>query len=252
MENKPKTLNPIMVAFIALQLILIIVVTISIIKINNDNIIKDDQEYYEAQPGMRITGLNSGDFDLIDGDIEYMEKSLLQLIAYNDPKISVRNTVSEVRDGSIKSLQFNGGEIRLLSAIVDVPSIEQSYHFFYVHPSSGDIYYISPDESIFVFCLEQSEGIRYQNFDCVDPPHNTNRNMIAAEFLNYFDFENFDVSVSEDFGKIFIDLYEFETEKNKIDAYIQETKDTVEAMGISADVFIYEIRQPVEETYTQY
>ena len=76
MNDNVKTINPITVMFLIVQLIIIIFVAISLSQVIDGTDARDAQGNYINQPEVEIVGLDMDSFGLTDEDIEYIQKNI--------------------------------------------------------------------------------------------------------------------------------------------------------------------------------
>lgn len=251
MENS-RTPNLPVAIFIVFQAIIIILLIISLFQLFNSGGYTNDTEYNQQQPKAQIKDIDKTITDASAVDLDYIRQNLFQAISINTPNIDTKDLQATIRQDSTKTLQFDHPEFTFYSFTVDIPSLQQSYQIFYTYPDAGEIYYIDPDNPVTILCLDNSDDIIYPDFDCKNYSKFTTRNTIAAEYLRYFDFADFDIAFSKDFKELTIGLKTSQTDDSKLGAYLQTVKDTIKSLGISPDIFTYLIKQPSEETYTQY
>ena len=251
MNDNVKTINPITVMFLIVQLIIIIFVAISLSQVIDGTDARDAQGNYINQPEVEIVGLDMDSFGLTDEDIEYIQKNIFQTVASNTQNIS-KGIKAEIRPESVKSIYFERKDFHYLTAILDIPEIEQSYRFFYTYPYFGDdIYAIAINDTIFTLCLNDSDGIKYSNFKCNDSQYAPTRTIIAMQLLRDSYFDYFSVSLdSPDSNEIIINpSVTYDNDEATKKSYIEEVKSTIESFGISSDLFTYYVRTAADINY---
>ena len=161
----------------------------------------------------------------------------------NDDR-SIAFSDAHIREGSLKNVYFDEINTEYNSFVVDIPSIQGSYK----------VYYEKPDEQtktgalneraveVIVTCLANAEEIIYDDSSCVDKYNNLGHGVIVKEYIQYADFEDFYAYIDkEDLSRIrIVSRYYAHTSEQDAE-YIQEVKQFVESLGISADLFEYYI-----------
>lgn len=246
----PRRISPIVAVFIILQIFFIIFLIATIHNITQENEVGRDDK-----PKTIIENLSAEAEDLPDSYVEDIERSLTETMEQNLGSIDTANTTIKIRDGSLKVQKFDNYGFRALSMVVDIPSLQQSYQIFYKYPidhteSTSSAYFNNPRA---VLCLDETTEILYPDFKCKAAYPKETRYKIAADYLRYFDFNYFSTSVDEDDPTtIRINPAEYSITDEQKESYIQETKDAIESLGISSELFKYKIITPSDLNYRIY
>lgn len=83
-----------------------------------------------------------------------------------------------------------------LSAIVDIPNLEQSYWFYNEYSNDKNNQYIEYYKSFRIFYLAESQEIIYQGFNCKDDFGLAGRRELVSDLITYFNFNDFSPSYS--------------------------------------------------------
>ncbi len=238
-ENRSKT-SIALAVFIIIQIVFIIFIVLSFLSVNQDDKIDNRSE----QPKASIENLNSEEANLPDNFIDDIQHSVTEAIELNADNFDPSNLNISVRDGSLKVVDFSQYSFKALSAIIDIPSLEQSYQVFYKYPSTGDSNEIvsTNNNPRAVLCLDDKSEIIYSNFSCQDSFPSNVRLRIVADYLKFSDFNTFSASINEEeFNRINISPAATNfTEQEKTSA-IAQTKAFIESLGISPDLFEFHI-----------
>lgn len=242
----PKINYPIVI-FVIFQLFLVITAIMSIISIVNkgDKIDPDD---FSIQPSIKIANLTQTISDFPESNIDILQSLLLDIAQTNDSNINTREAQAEIRNGTATSLDFPLQNLHYYSAIVDIPEISQSYQFFYQYSKDPDNKYLDPNDSIAFLCVKDLTQIIYSDFSCIDTYSQLTRNSIVAKYLNFFNFSGFGAGVdSNNSSQINITILD-PSITDEIQA-IAEIQQTVQSLGMSPDLFQYNVLPQKDFTY---
>lgn len=228
----------VVLVFAGVQVLFIILCAISIPKL----FVKDkvDENNYDERPSLKVTGLSETMTNASDKDIGTLERSLLNMVENNTPAVNFRADDAVVRDGSVRTHYFVDESVYYYSAIVDIPSLEQSYWVF--HEYSSDLYnqFLNKDDRYIVMCLADTMEIRYPEFNCKSEYEQLTYNAVVQKYLGWFDFDGALARVKDDFKTVEIEIirgmYDYSDEE-----YLRQVKEAIESLGIPSELFKYEI-----------
>lgn len=244
-------LNTPTATFIVIQIIFTVFLAISIPKLfQSDQITDDDPSRIPVATISNFTSVMPEDYS---GDVKLIEATLFQLILRNSPGRDVSKSADVIiREDSIKTVYFEYQNLNYLSAIVDIPELEQSYWFYSEYSSEKPNQYIDYSKFYRIFCLEDPQEIIYTDFNCQDDFGLNGRYELVSNLITYFEFSDFApiYSYKRDFNKIEISPYSFnELTNNTKDLYVQQVKDAIGSLGISPDIFTYRVMDSEEIRY---
>lgn len=155
-EQSHRTINPIIMVALFVQIIFIIVAILSIRQVLESN-----------QPSLQVevTGLTTEIEGLAESNKEIIEHSVYQAISINSPSSNISKTGVNIRDGSLINRYFEEANMHYANFIADIPNASQSYQVAYVWSDDQMNKYVSPDRAIAVTCLAQEQLI-YGDFNC--------------------------------------------------------------------------------------
>ena len=242
-ENKR---NPILLAFIIFQAFLILIIVIAVIYLNSKNAPEDDATYYKNTPELAIKNLKEKMPTLEKTEVESIQKKLFEIASENTGAISKNKIEASLREDTIHTHSFDENT-KYLSAIVDIPSLKQSYEIYY---SSNAV--LDPEVSTFVLCLENEADLTYKNFNCKSSDNKTIRDKIAPAYLGFFHYEYFSTYIDEKNNPSTIIIspsVTFENSEQTKAQYINETKESVKSLGLSPDKYQYYVRTAADVNY---
>lgn len=150
-----------------------------------------------------------------------------------------------VRDGSLIDRRFDGADLRYVSFIVDVPELSQSYWVYYDDYGELDADELSGGApEVVVACLVDDNEMIYKDFDCRDGGSGLARNYVVAEYLKYFRSDGFVAFVDpgdEEMKHIRVMSKKHEYTDEESERYVRETKEFIESLGISPELFEYTV-----------
>lgn len=155
-------------------------------------------------------------------------------------------TSSYIREGTVRTQRFGNGA-NYARMVVDVPGLLESYEIFLQYFNNDDLIdiidYDNPKIAApcSILCLEKSEII-YPDFNCRESANSSTRQEIVFRTLDYFEFKNFVTSFKDgDWSTIYISPVDGKVSNNIKQSYIQEVKDAIDSLGISPDIFSYQV-----------
>ena len=253
----PIRLDPLLVIFLIIQIIFIVLFLLSISKFFQNDKFNNSPDH---GPNMEIENVSIA---IPEDHVEWA--NLVEWALFNTSLsdtegqyISRSSTIAYIRDGTVKTQYFKKQDINFVSAIVDIPELTQSYRIFLEYPNNkhniGIVEYDNPDviKPYSILCLDETSEIIYTNFNCQESPAYASRQEIVSRMLSYFEFSNFaPIYYSEnDSNNIEISPYSFDEISNDTkEMYIQQVKDAIASLGISPNIFTYNVMNPEEIKY---
>lgn len=246
MRNGERRVSPIVLVFIALQVLLLIVFLVSMAQLKDDNMAKTDAEYYANKPELTIVGLADKYPDLTEYDISNIQKKVFDIISENTSSLDTA-VEATIRDDSFHARSFNENT-KYMNAIIDIPSLEQSYEFYY---SSNAV--LDPEVSTYVLCLDGDARIIYENFECKSSDSESIRDRIIPAYINYLnpDFDYFSIYLNPDKADTIVispSVTYNNSETTKAD-YIREAKESIQSLGFSPEKYTYYVRTLADVNY---
>lgn len=146
--------------------------------------------------------------------------------------------------------QTTDQDLNFLSAIVDIPDIEQSYWFYSEYSSENGNKYIDYSKSYRMFCLDNTQENVYPDFSCKDDFGFEGKHEIVSTLIGYFNFNYFSLSLPSKKGVTEVRIKPTNYNLNDVtkESYIQEAKNAVESLGVSPDLFTYYVMGPEDIT----
>lgn len=132
--------------------------------------------------------------------------------------------------------------------IVDIPSLEQSYQIFHEWSDDNSNKYYLVNMATLIMC-PTTDQVKYSNFNCKDKFNHHGQNYIVSEFIRYYNFNYFTVSIHGDYSQVDINPIKLDVSDSEKDSYIQKTKSTIQSLGIYPEIFTYHIVDPAELNY---
>ena len=244
MENKFR-LDTLTTIFAVLQIIFIILLIVSISRLFQSDVIDDND--LSRIPAATINNFDSVAPEGYSGSIDQIERTLFDLIIRNSPnKNALKDVDVFIREDSVKSVYFENKNVNYFSAIVDIPDLEQSYWFYNEYSDTANNKYIDYSKTYRIFCLDDSQGIIFQNFDCQDDFGFEGKHEIVSSLIGYFNFNYFSLSLPSEKGvrEVRIKPINFNINDATKESYIQEAKNAVESLGVVPDLFTYYVIGP--------
>ncbi|MBR2839992.1 hypothetical protein IKE82_01525 [Candidatus Saccharibacteria bacterium] len=238
-QLKPqKTISPIILLIVTLQIIFIVVVIAVIINQTSQN---HEITTRDSRPRITIDDLSSS-INLPSDYTKDISLSLTSAMELNNTKLPLDSSDAIIRDGSLTLREFSEQQFNALSFIIDIPDLEQSYQIYYKYPITTDTtttpYFNNPRA---VLCLDDPTTIIYANFDCRSSYPDDTRQRIVQDYFNFLTFNDFTASISDQ-NRSIINLTPAADSVNiDSESYITSTKSTIKTLGISPDLFEYRI-----------
>lgn len=243
--GKPK-IEPITLAFGIFQLLFIIIAIAlfaHLLKFN-DRIAYND---YDNLPKIQISGLNEITPHLPKGTDQKIESELLKAVEKNTSDIDM-SIAATLRKDTLTTRHFAGTDLDYFSAIIDIPSLEQSYRIFHEYNSKDKEYAPFSEDLLTITCLVPEDEIIYPNFDC-EGSQMVYRNILAS-YISAMDFKDFSLLLDdEDLFAIKIIPHDQTPNISEQNEYISRSKSTVDSFGVPSEIFDYNIIMPETPIY---
>ena len=244
-ENEQSKIPVAILVFIIIQIVFIIFLAISI-----SNLLEDDTKLKrEDQPEITISNLKTLVSDLSDEYASDIQHSLTEIVELNTTNLGITDSSATIREESLNTVKSDYKGSKIISYIVDIPNLQQSYQMFYAYPINTNLGAPSTNNYRAILCLEDEKQIVYPDFECYSPFSSDARREIIGEYLGYFEFEYFSATLDDDNVTVIISpISESVTETTK-KAYINQTKEAIKSLGISPDLFEYKVLTQADMTY---
>lgn len=234
-------INLIGVILVMTEIVFLVIMAILFVRVGED-------QYVDGKVG--VDGLEWQLSGVSENSLKTMDALLYDAISSNSQSfqnISSRGAI--IRSNSLidMRLDFADESVRYLSFMVDIPDIKQSYraYYGYIEPEYSDEY-LNNVIGIGMLCPSSDEMI-YDDFGCSESIGGVNRNDIVAKYLKYSGFDEFIAYVDpEDAEKKHIKIVakKYDYTDSEGEKYLQETKEFVESLGVSPELFEYTV-EPV-------
>lgn len=237
-ENKVtkinKNVNIINLCLTAVEMVFLILAAMAF-----GNILSDDN-YGDIEIGVNGTADDMSDSQ--DAILYNVGTVLYRMVAYNSgDNVIFEMDGAEIREGSRRSMRFSDQEF--VSFIVDIPEIRQSYYVYYIEYDESEMYSDTPEVS--AACLTRGEDIVYEDFACKNMEDDSFvYAFIVGHLLQYADFDGFIAYIDpgeESMSHIRIVSGGYEYTEEQSERYIRETKEFIESLGISPELFSYSV-----------
>lgn len=240
-----REMSPMLLAFIALQILLIVAVIFTIIRISDDGVAKNDTERYEKMPELTISGLKDKATFLSETAVKDIQKKAFKIVSENSESVNKSSIKATIRDGKIFAEKF-GDRSNYINMIIDIPDLEQSYQVFY---SSNAV--INPEVSSYVLCLNEEGDKIYKNFECKSSDNESIRQTMLETYIRYYDFNYFSAYVKEDNPNAIVisPSVTYDNSKSTMDSYVEEAMQAVDALGFPSDNYYYYVRTAADVNY---
>ena len=244
-EDKQPKVSAITLVFIIIQIMFVVFLIISITSLFK----KETALKREDQPEVTISNLRTLVTDLSDEYASDIQHSLTEIVELNTTNIGIANLDATIRNDSLNSVNFNYYGSKVISFIVDIPILQQSYQMIYAYPIDVGLGLPYTNNYRTILCLEDEDQIIYQNFVCHSSFSPETRQEVVDEYLKYFEFDYFTASLDIDNTTVIISpIGESLTETAK-NSYIQKTKDAIKLLGVPSDLFTYKVLTQADITY---
>lgn len=244
-KNGKREMSPILLAFIALQVLLLVAVVFTIMRISDDGVARNDTERYEKMPELTIKGLKEKASMLSENEIKDIQKKTFKIVSENSESINKSTIEATIRDNRMHVKNF-GGYSRYINMIVDIPDLKQSYQVFY---SSGAV--IDPEVNSYVLCLNKEADMTYGDFGCKSSDDESIRETMLKTYLGAYRFEYFSAYIKDDDPRSIIisPSVTYNNSEATMNSYIQETMRAVQDLGFSPNDYTYYVRTAADVNY---
>ena len=238
-RQEDKQISPSVIIFAILQFFFIIIIIALIFNMNHEDRITNRENEPKTTIHDLFTKIENFPKEYVD-DIEH---SLTETIKQNTDNFSVPDATAFIRDESLKTEIFDRHGFGALSLIIDIPSLEQSYQIYYKYALNYEniadaAYYNNPRA---ILCLDEYSEIRYPNFECQDTLPPETRFRIVADYLRFFEFDDFTVSVdAKDYSIIRLNPATANSSDNQEELMVAELRNKISSLGVSAEYFNYQ------------
>lgn len=251
-NSTPKNINYPLLIFVFIQILFIVVAIVSFLRLSKGDELYEDE--YRTELSISIINISEKYSNFPEDNIVFLENELYDTIKKNISDSDLLNTNAEIREGTEHEQYFENENLTFYSAIIDIPSLNQSYQFF--HEYSDDKYNknISPNDSYMVLCLDDEKLITYPDFNCQSKYDSSTRDMIVSKYLPYHNFEYFSANVEtkkDTTTRIAIQPISSDFSSSESRAYTKQVKDFIESLGISSERFTYDVVDPEDFTFYQ-
>ena len=239
--------NHLLLAFVIFQAIFFIV-AIGLINSQLGQSNEIEEGNYKAQPHIYIDNLSESIPSFPSEYVDIVQSLLLYIVQNNNSNINLADSKAEVRDGAVYQYYFSRPNISYTSAIIDIPAISQSYQLFFQYSNDEQNEFLDPNDSVVFLCIKDPSNIIYPDFNCKDTYSQKTRNAIAAKYLQFFKFDQFSAGIeSKNYNLVNIFPNNFSYVDK--DTFLKETKQAIQSLGISPELFEYHIMRPEDITY---
>lgn len=229
-----KDFSHLIIVAVSIQVLFIIALIIAIPRIFQNPKINPDNR--AAQPSVTIKDLSSR-YDMFSaGFIKEIENQLFYLIQKNNVSVNLGDTVAIIREGSANHVHFEIEQFDFYNFIVDIPELQQSYQLFLTVSEVENNQFFNPNDTIIPLCLSDAEEKKYPDFECKDIYNQKTRNMLGLNYSEYFDSDKFFVVRAQSTPEKLMVMATVD-----IDDALSDLKDSIKLLGISPDLFTYDI-----------
>lgn len=245
--NNTTKIPPTILIAIVLQILFITVLTVTIFSIINQ---ENNPLTYNSQPTISIDNPSSLGIDLPDSYINKISHNLTYAVELNTDNLDIPASKATIRDNTVTLKEFNSINSNLLSFIIDIPSLEQSYQIYYSYssnPNKESFLSEDTDSSLafnpYVLCITEESQIIYPNFNCHSAFSSNTRYTIVNSYISQLYFDIFSISIDST-NPHQINLKPFRRVTTTLnESHIAEVKAAIASLGISPDLFTYHIIQ---------
>lgn len=231
-------ISPIAIFFIVLQVIVMIVIASILININQGEEIGEDE--ISRQPKLSIEGLDRVSPQLSESSISDIEKSLISITRFNNQDVGMIDDVGAIRPESLRTYYFGDQELGFFSAVIDIPSLKQSYQVFHDYTEKkGNLFY----NQYFATVSSCNSGIVediYPDFECKDLHSKSIYGEIINKYIGFFKLNGLKLRFIDDtFSTIEIFTPDTTLDEAKKQSIIGQVKERIEQLGVPGDHFQY-------------
>ncbi|MBQ3464716.1 hypothetical protein IJH15_00630 [Candidatus Saccharibacteria bacterium] len=232
--------NYLAVGFVIVQLIFCAICASSISTLMAEEKVNVDD--YVDKFSIDIKNIDALQDGLTDAQVGTIQRSFLNVVQRNAFQINLGSNDAEVREGSVVRRYFKNQDLNYISAILDIPSLRQSYWLFYEYSKNPKNQFLSPNDSAVILCINNQKDIIYEGFECNNMYNPKTYNAIVAKYIKFFDFSDFLASVDETtYDAINIYAVSNDVSDGDKERYKEIVKSAIESLGISPDIFRYNL-----------
>lgn len=248
-SEKKRQINLPLIIFIIVQIIIIAILTFIVSSTSkSDNITVETNRLPDAS----IDNLRSSIPNISAEQAKNIELALFAVMRENSNTQDFANSSAKasIIEDTISLVHFENRKGNLFSAVINAPDLNQSYDLYYGYPddNNGDF-----QGFISILCPARKESKIYPNFDCKDTSSlNPSQLSIVESFLPYMSFNYFSVSINSQEDNTEIQIYptQFDLDDTTKKSYIEQTKQAVNSLGVSPDLFSYRFMNFQDYDYT--
>lgn len=246
-QNDTIKIPPTILITIILQILFIVILIVTIFSIINQ---ENNPLTYNNLPTISIDNPSSLGVNLPESYINKISHNLTYTVELNTDNLDIPTSKATIRDNTMTLKEFDSANSTLLSFIVDIPSLEQSYQIYYSYPSNPNKEsFLSEDTDTslpvnpYVLCVTEKSQIIYPNFNCHSAFSSDMRYKIINNYINQISFDIFSISIDST-NPHQINLKPFRRVTTTLnESHIAEVKAAIASLGISPDLFTYHIIQ---------
>ncbi len=233
-------LSPIAIIFIVLQIIVIVVLVSIFVNLNQGEEIGEDDT--SRQPKLSIEGFDSVSPKLPESSIAEIENSLISIARFNNDNVGMIDDVGAIRPESLRTYYFGDQELGFFSAVIDIPSLKQSYQVFHDYTEKkGNLFY----NQYFATVSSCNSGIVediYPDFECKDLHSKSIYGEIINKYIGFFKLNGLKLRFIDDtFSTIEIFTPDTTLDEAKKQSIIGQVKERIEQLGVPGDFFQYKV-----------
>ena len=232
--------NYLVVGFVVFQLVFLGVCIGSLFKLMADE--KANVDDYTDKFSIDIKNISTLYDGITNAQIGTIQRSFLNVVQRNAFQVNLGSNDAEIREGSVARRYFKKQDLNYISAILDIPSLKQSYWLFHEYSNNSNNQFLSPNNSAVILCIENSVDIIYEDFECNNMYSSKTYNAIVAKYIKFVDFDKFSVSVdTSTYDSINIYTLSEGVDSDDKKEYEEAVRGAIESLGISSDIFEYNV-----------
>ncbi len=237
-EKKP---NYLLIAALVFQVIFVVVLIASLSRVFQSSRIDPDDR--NAQPSVTIVDLDKR-FQGLPADVSRgAENELFLLVQKNNIDVDFGAALAFIREDSANYVSFENEKFDFYNFIVDIPDLSQSYQLFLTVSMVENNKYIDPNSMVVPLCLSNAEEKVYPNFECKDIYDQKTRNAIALKYVAYFNNGYILVPKLSNLDNLKIMANNPDDDSEWPEDVIDEVKNDIRSLGVSPDLFTYDVEE---------
>ena len=253
-EQKPKIeFNLVTIGFVILEVIFLIIAGVLIVNLLSQ---KDEvaDEVVNEQVMINVSNLSELSPRLNQYSTKEIQEDLLLAVQSNSNLLK-RSYTATIRKDSIISHHIRLSDSDVVSAIIDIPDLEQSYHLFYEFSDDTNQSDVEAAEPIFfhyahvVTCLTDNDETIYPDFKCDNALDNGSFYLVMQRIVDDFMTDDYGLMVDEDDPSLILIFTEKNVAGEEADKVIEDVKNKVVGYGLPNDIFKYQIAGPDDMTF---